>query len=74
MEIFKGQNLIEFVERFNTNEKCQEYLSEIKWSKAYIQYVENVNIPNVKFVRIILEHVIFVMIRNRLLPIRYFIN
>ena len=36
MEIFKGQNIIEFVERFNTNEKCQEYLSEIKWSKAYI--------------------------------------
>lgn len=36
MEIFKGQNLIEFVERFNTDEKCKEYLSEIKWSKGYV--------------------------------------
>lgn len=36
MEIFRGQNLIEFVERFNTDKKCKEYLSEIKWSKGYI--------------------------------------
>jgi len=36
MNIFKGQNLLEFVAYFNTNEKCQEYLSEIKWSEEYI--------------------------------------
>ena len=35
MEIYKGQNLIEFIGRFNTDEKCIEYLSEIKWSKGY---------------------------------------
>lgn len=36
MEIFKGQNLIEFAERFKTNEDCKEYLSEIKWSEGFL--------------------------------------
>ena len=27
MNIFKGQNLIEFAERFKTDEDCKEYLS-----------------------------------------------
>ena len=30
MEIFKGQNLIEFTERFKTDDDCKKYLSEIK--------------------------------------------
>jgi hypothetical protein len=25
MEIFKGQNLIEFADRFKTNQDCREY-------------------------------------------------
>ncbi|MDP3360205.1 MAG: IS1595 family transposase, partial [Lutibacter sp.] len=29
MEIFKGQNLIEFAERFKTDQDCREYLSKI---------------------------------------------
>ena len=36
MEKFKGQNLIEFVGRFDTDEKCMEYLSEIKWEDGYV--------------------------------------
>jgi transposase-like protein len=36
MEIFKGQNLIEFAERFNTDHDCREYLSNIKWSEGYV--------------------------------------
>lgn len=36
MEIFKGQNLIEFAERFKTDLDCKQYLSDIKWSKEYI--------------------------------------
>ncbi len=36
MEIFKGQNLIEFAERFKTDQDCREYLSSIKWSEQYI--------------------------------------
>lgn len=36
MKIFRGQNLLEFAVRFDTDEKCMEYLSEIKWSKEYI--------------------------------------
>ena len=36
MEIFKGQNLIEFAERFKTDQDCREYLSKIKWSEQYI--------------------------------------
>jgi len=35
MEIFKGQNLLEFSERFKTNEECIEYLAHIKWSRGY---------------------------------------
>lgn len=35
MDIFKGQNLLEFAERFKTGAACKEYLSEIKWSKDY---------------------------------------
>jgi hypothetical protein len=36
MEIFKGQNLIEFAERFKSDQDCREYLSNIKWSEGYI--------------------------------------
>ena len=35
MDIFKGQNLIEFTEQFKTNEDCKLYLSKIKWEKGY---------------------------------------
>ena len=31
MELFKGQNLLEFAERFNSDETCIEYLAHIKW-------------------------------------------
>ena len=36
MEIFKGQNLIEFAERFKSDQDCREYLSNIKLSEGYI--------------------------------------
>lgn len=35
MELFKGQNLIEFAERFNSNESCIEYLAHIKWDDGF---------------------------------------
>ena len=35
MDIFKGQNLIEFSERFKTDLDCKFYLSEIKWEKGF---------------------------------------
>ena len=35
MEIFRGQNLIEFSEHFKTEENCKEYLSNIKWEKVF---------------------------------------
>ena len=35
MEIFKGQNLLEFSDRFKTDENCKEYLSNIKWNDGY---------------------------------------
>lgn len=35
MELFKGQNLLEFSERFSTDEKCKEYLAEIKWKDGF---------------------------------------
>jgi transposase-like protein len=35
MAIFKGQNIIEFVEAFKTEADCLEYLSNIKWENGY---------------------------------------
>ena len=35
MNIFKGQNLLEFAERFMTDEDCKKYLSEIKCALGY---------------------------------------
>ncbi len=35
MELFKGQNLIEFAERFKTDINCKEYLANIKWKTRF---------------------------------------
>jgi hypothetical protein len=35
MDIFKGQDVLEFTARFATEENCKKYLSEIKWEKGY---------------------------------------
>jgi transposase-like protein len=35
MELFKGQNLIEFAERFDSEESCLEYLAYIKWPEGF---------------------------------------
>ncbi len=35
MEIFKGQNLLEFGEQFKTDEDCKSYLAEIKWGHGF---------------------------------------
>lgn len=36
MEIFTGQNLIEFTERFHSDDSCKKYLSCLKWEAGYI--------------------------------------
>ena len=35
MELFKGQSLLEFTERFKTDLDSEEYLASIKWEKGY---------------------------------------
>ena len=35
MNIFKGQNLLEFAKRFNTDEDCKKYLADIKWKDGF---------------------------------------
>lgn len=35
MDIFKGQNLLEFSDRFKTDLDCKEYLSNIKWNDGF---------------------------------------
>jgi len=35
MEIFKGQNLLEFSEHFKTDGNCKEYLANIKWGNGF---------------------------------------
>lgn len=36
MELFKGQNLLEFAERFKSDKDCLEYLAYMKWSEDYV--------------------------------------
>lgn len=35
MDIFKGQNLLEFSDRFKTDADCKKYLAEIKWKDGF---------------------------------------
>lgn len=35
MDIFKGQNLLEFSDRFKTDLDCKKYLAEIKWKDGF---------------------------------------
>lgn len=35
MELYKGQNLLEFTERFKTDINCKEYLANIKWETGF---------------------------------------
>lgn len=35
MDIFKGQNLLEFSDRFKTDLDCKEYLSGTKWGESF---------------------------------------
>lgn len=33
--MFTGLNILEFTEKFSTDDKCREYLAEIKWENGY---------------------------------------
>jgi len=35
LNTFQGLNILEFTEKFSTDDKCKEYLSELKWAKGY---------------------------------------
>ena len=35
MNLFKGQILLEFTERFKTDLDCEEYLASLKWEDGY---------------------------------------
>ncbi len=35
MNVFKGQNLLEFSDRFKTDEDCKKYLADIKWKDGF---------------------------------------
>ena len=35
MDIFKGENLVEFADRFTSDLVCKEYLAELKWEGGY---------------------------------------
>ncbi|VAW15865.1 hypothetical protein MNBD_BACTEROID03-2389 [hydrothermal vent metagenome] len=66
MEIFKGQNPIEFAERFKSDQDCRKYLSDIKWSEQYI--CRKCKHTKVKLGKILREPAIFVAIPNLLRP------
>ena len=35
MDIFKGQNFLEFSEHFKTDLDCKKYLANFKWEKYF---------------------------------------
>jgi hypothetical protein len=35
MDVFRGQNLLEFSEHFKTDDNCKEYLAKIKWKNGF---------------------------------------
>jgi hypothetical protein len=35
MDVFKGQNLLEFSKHFKTDDNCKEYLANIKWKNGF---------------------------------------
>jgi hypothetical protein len=72
MQKFNGQNLLEFIEHFQSDHDCKEYLANIKWRVALS--VSNVSIMPVKYVKIIQELAINVAIQNRLQHTHYFIK
>jgi len=41
MELFKGQSLLEFTERFKTDLDCEEYLASLKWEDGYCLGYQN---------------------------------
>jgi hypothetical protein len=36
MQKFNGQNLLEFIEHFQSDHDCKEYLANIKWRASFI--------------------------------------
>ena len=36
MDIFKGQDLLEFTRRFKSEDSCKEYLAHLKWAEGFI--------------------------------------
>lgn len=36
MKIFKGENFLEFSERFSSDHACEQYLSDIKWLNGFV--------------------------------------
>ena len=53
MDIFRGQNLLEFAERFKTDLDCKEYLGQINGRMVIV--VVNVAIRAIRFARIFQE-------------------
>ena len=72
MELFKGQSLLEFTERFKTDLDCEEYLASIKWEKGYC--CVNADIQNTKFAKIFHALAISVEIQKVLQLEHYFID
>ena len=73
MELFKGQSLLEFTERFKTDLDCEEYLASLKSGKMDIA-VANVVIKNTKSEKIFHVLVISVEIQKVLQLEHYFID
>lgn len=63
MDIFTGQNLLEFADRFKTNEDCKVYLAEIKWKDGF--NCVKCGIKDFRLEKIFREPATSVLIRNR---------
>ena len=67
MNIFKGQNLLEFSARSQTDLDCKKYLSKSNGKKA--SNVSNVDTKLVRYARIFLGRATSVVIPSQLQPI-----
>jgi hypothetical protein len=63
MNIFKGQELLAFCERFKTDDDCRSYLAELVFSDGF--KCKNASIRSARFGKIMLEPVINAAIHNQ---------
>ena len=72
MDIFKGQEIIEFSQRFHSELDCKKYLAELKWKDGYT--CRKCGHKVAKLGKTLRAHVIYVVILRVQVLTRWFIR